>query len=448
MIVVIGAGPAGLAAAREIAQAGESLIIIDSQPRIGGQYWRHRGEVSGYKSSRSQNYFDEIFTNPLITLITGAYIWSAEKTDTGFILNYLRGGSEHQIFATRIILATGAYDRSLPFPGWSVPGVMTPGAAQALLKGNGVVAGDEVIISGTGPFLLPVATALAEAGAKVSVFEAQSPFRWLKSFPALLLNPGKFIELLYYLRKFFVYRIPLKFGYAVTRYENGSATVSSVSHNLNKSGTHWEVKADVVAVGWGFQPDVTLGGILGCQEKLDRDGTVIFKVDAHQQSSIPHIWIAGEATGIGGADLALIEGEIAGRAAIRKRIGLLRRFTRFRKRLFAKALQRSYPVSDGWQSWLEDETLICRCEEVTQSQICHSVVQLGADSARTSKLFTRAGMGLCQGRICARNVNDLVSTQLGIVVSDDERIAAHNRPIAAPLSLGLLGGLQGDGKKG
>lgn len=444
MIVVIGAGPAGLAAAREISRSGKAVIVVDSQPRLGGQYWRHRKEVSGYKSSRAYRYFDAILGNSLVTHINGAHIWSAEKTDEGFILNYLKDGAESQLFATRIILATGAYDRTLPFPGWNQPGVMTPGAAQALLKGSGVVSGEKIILSGTGPFLLPVAASLAEAGAQVQVFESNSPIRWLLSIPALILNPGKFIELIYYARKFIALKIPIKFGFAVIRFNRGEVVVTKISRNLEKSGETIAISADVVAAGWGFQPEVTLGGILGCREILDRDGTVIFQVNSKQESSVTNVCIAGEATGIGGADLALIEGAIAGRVCVGKKPTWYQIFTRLRKRLFARALQRSYPVGSGWQSWLDEESVICRCEEVTQSQICNSVVSLGADSARTSKLFTRAGMGLCQGRVCARNVSDLVASQLGIDVSDVERVAAHNRPIAAPLSLGLLG----DGRKG
>jgi NADPH-dependent 2,4-dienoyl-CoA reductase/sulfur reductase-like enzyme len=438
MIVVIGAGPAGLAAVRQISQSGNAVLLIDAAPRIGGQYWRHRSEVTGYRSKRSLPLFKAVLENPLVTYINNAHIWSVEKVGDAFLVNYVKAGEEHHLHASKLILATGAYDRSLPYPGWTSPGAMTPGAAQALLKGQGVRPGNSIVVSGTGPFLFPVATALAEAGAKVQIVEAHSPLRWLLSFPALLLNPGKFAELFYYAQKILFKRIPISFGCAVTRYENGVAEISRVSSNLTKVAHKNSISVDVVAAGWGFQPDVTLGGILGCQEIFDRDSTVIFAVDRNQRSSASNVWIAGEATGIGGADLALIEGEIAGRSAIGKPVGVIRAFTRFRKKVFAKALQRSYPVGTGWQSWLAAETLICRCEEVSHGEICNSVVELGAESARTSKLFTRAGMGLCQGRVCARNVNDLVATQIGTEISDIEKISAHNRPIAAPLTLGLL----------
>jgi hypothetical protein len=181
-----------------------------------------------------------------------------------------------------------------------------------------------------------------------------------------------------------------------------------------------------------------LGGILGCAQDLDKDKSVIFAVDQEQRSSISNIWIAGEATGVGGADLALVEGEIAGLSATGYRIPLKLIWKRGSKRIFARALQRSYPVGDGWRDWISEDTIVCRCEEVTCREIIESVKDLGAEDARTSKLFTRAGMGLCQGRICSRNVSEIVSDQTKSEISPTERIAGSNRPIAAPISLGLL----------
>jgi hypothetical protein len=202
-------------------------------------------------------------------------------------------------------------------------------------------------------------------------------------------------------------------------------------------------QVDVVAVGWGFMPDLSLGGIAGCAQRVDTDGTAIFSVGGAQRSSVESVWIAGEATGIGGADLSLVEGEIAGLSASGQEIPTVLRFNRMRKQIFANALKRSYPIRDGWQSWSEETTTICRCEEVKMGEIRESVTELGAEDSRTAKLFTRAGMGLCQGRICSRNVSEIVAGLTHCTVSDGERIASSNRPIANPISLGLLG----DGKK-
>lgn len=445
MIIVIGAGPAGLAAAEAASRNGTEVALIDSASRMGGQYWRHRRKVYGYQSHRAEKIFEKVLQAQSITHISEANVWSAEREGNLVRFNYLQGGTESSLTAEKVIIATGAYDRTLPFPGWDTPGSMTPGAAQSLLKGHGVLAGKKVIVAGTGPFLLPVATGLADAGAEiVALIDANSPLRWSLSPLAPLTNIAKFSELLYYARLIRKHRIRPQFGRAVTAFAGGVATISTINSGFEiKSGKSQSVSADVVAVGWGFVPDLSLGGILGCAQKVDSDGTVIFDVDRNQLSSQPHIWIAGEATGIGGADLSLIEGEIAGLAASGQKIEQSLLNQRVRKQRFADALRRTYPVRDGWRSWITSDTTICRCEEVNLAEITESVDELGAEDSRTSKLFTRAGMGLCQGRMCSRNVSEIVSGITQCAVTDGERIAASNRPIAAPISLGQLA----DGKK-
>jgi len=440
VIIVIGAGPAGLAAAEAASRNGSEVALIDSSSRMGGQYWRHRSKVTGYRSNRADEIFAKVSAAQSITHIYEANIWSAEREGNLIRVNYLQGGIESSLTAEKVIIATGAYDRTLPFPGWDTPGSMTPGAAQSLLKGQGVLVGKRIIVAGTGPFLLPVATGLAEAGAEiVALIDANSPLRWSLSPLALLTNIAKFSELVYYARLMRKFRIRPHFGRAVTTFANGVATISAVNSGFHiKSGKSQAMRADVVAVGWGFVPDLSLGGILGCAQRVDSDGTVIFEVDGNQLSSQPQIWIAGEATGIGGADLSLIEGEIAGLAASGQKIKHALLTERVRKQRFANALKRSYPVRDGWREWITSNTTICRCEEVKSQEIRDSVSELGAEDSRTSKLFTRAGMGLCQGRMCSRNVSEIVSGITQCAVTDGERIAASNRPIAAPISLGQL----------
>jgi hypothetical protein len=268
--------------------------------------------------------------------------------------------------------------------------------------------------------------------------------RWLLSLHALLLNPSKFVELVYYAKQLKKHRITPRFNRAISSFSGGQAMVIrlDLGFNFKKSGPE-TFAVDVVSVGWGFLPDVTIGGIVGCAQRVDTDGTTVFSVNTDQRSSVDNIWIAGEATGIGGADLALIEGEIAGLSASGQKISLTKKFTRLRREIFANALKRSYPIRDGWQSWPQDSTTICRCEEVKLGEIRESVSELGAEDSRTAKLFTRAGMGLCQGRVCSRNVSEIVAGLTNCNVSDAERVASSNRPIASPISLGLLG----DGKK-
>lgn len=427
MIAIIGAGPAGLSAAAAATRRGEEVIIIDSSSQLGGQYWRHLPSARNdshslhYDFSKAQELFDELLSQPLLTRYSNSQVWQAEKCGDQFHLYILRNGVEEKVVADKVILATGAYDRTIPFPGWTFPGVMTPGAAQAMLKGHGVLVGKKVVIAGTGPFILPVATGLAESGAEiVGLFEFNNPFRWIFNLHGLLLNPSKIAEAFYYLKKLQKQRVKIEFGKKVESATRSSAVVD---------GT--EIKCDVIAVGWGFAPDVTLAGILGAQLGVDSDGTVIVKVDRRQETNIPGLFAAGESTGIGGSTLSMIEGRIAGGG----RGGL----SRWRAQVFANGLKKVYPVPSILTKNLPEETIICRCEEVTRGQICTSIDELGAQSARTAKLFTRAGMGLCQGRVCGRNVSEIVADHLGQKVSDSERIAGSQRPLAAPISLGELG---------
>lgn len=427
MIAVIGAGPAGLAAAATAAERGEKVILIDAASQFGGQYWRHlpshRGDNNSlhYNFSKAEALFARVLSNKNITRYSNAHVWQAEKRDDAFHLFVIKDGVEEKVIAEKVILATGAYDRSLPFPGWTYPGVMTPGAAQAMLKSHGVLVGKKVVVAGTGPFILPVATGLAQSGVEiVGLFEYNQPWRWIFNLHGFLLNPGKILEALHYMKLLRKYKVQLRFG---KRIESATKTHAIVNGK--------EIEADVVAVGWGFLPDLSLASILGAQLKVDGDGTVVVAVDSNQQTSIQGLYAAGESTGIGGSTLALIEGTIAG--------GGRGKGARWRARVFARGLQRVYPVRSNWQSSLSPETIICRCEEVTLRDIHQSIDSLGAENGRTAKLFTRAGMGLCQGRVCGRNVSEIVATHTKEKVQDSERIAGSGRPLAAPISLGELG---------
>jgi len=431
MIAIIGAGPAGLAAAVTAAKKGEKVILIDSSTRLGGQYWRHLPSNWNQKRlpyfAEAQELFDQVLSSPLITWYSNAHVWQAEKKNKIFYLYVLKNGVEEVITAKKVILATGAYDRTLPFPGWTSPGVMTPGAAQAMLKTHGVLVGKKIVIAGTGPFLLPVATGLASAGAEiVALLEANKPWRWILNVHGLLLNPSKIREGIYYLKKLRSLGISIQYGSTVTSFEAGIAKIGEK-----------KISCDVVAVGWGFVPELSLAGILGAKLKVEKDGTVVIDVNQNQETSIQGLFAAGESTGIGGSVLAIAEGEIAA--------GKGNRLTRWRAQVFAKGLQRVYPVSSRWLSSLNSEVTLCRCEEVRVSDIHSAIVELGAQDGRSAKLLTRAGMGLCQGRVCGRNVSEVVASQLSREVPDQERIASASRPLAGPISLGELG--DGLGKK-
>jgi NADPH-dependent 2,4-dienoyl-CoA reductase/sulfur reductase-like enzyme len=422
-IAVLGAGPAGLAAAAAAHRAGARVTLVDANPRVGGQYWRHRpGEDSRVP-----------LRDVPLDFRAGHAIWHVER---GFTVHTDHG----EIQAERVIVATGAYDRQLPFPGWTLPGVYTAGGAQALLKGHGVVVGDRIVVAGTGPFLLPVAAGLAEAGARVlGVFEAGSPLGFARHPAAVARNLAKLTEGAGYLRVLRRHRVPFHTGKTVVAAHGDDQVRSVTVGTLDRTWkvvARREIDCDAIAVGYGFTPQLEIPLQLGCDTHLDIDGSLVATADDHQRASVPDVYLAGEVCGVGGVQLSLVEGEIAGTYAAGATPGprLLRR--RAAARAFATAMHQTYPVPPGWQTWLAGDTVVCRCEEVPVATINRSIVDLGATDPRAVKLLARPGMGLCQGRVCGYATACLVAGERPVTAAELRGMAA--RPIAQPISLGSL----------
>lgn len=464
-LVVVGAGPAGLAAAATALLGGLRVALIDGSTELGGQFWRHPphnalldpGADLHHGLATYQALVGTIRVAAAAgrcTLLLGHHVWTATRAGIatpggGLDLHLVdRSGPPGRegavrVRAPRVVLATGAYDRSLPFPGWDLPGVMTAGGLQALLKGSGVRAGHRVVVGGTGPFLLPVAAGLAARGASVVVCEANDPRRWARGLPAAAGLPGKLVEGLGYATALARHRVPVHLRTAVTA-AHGTHRVEAVTiSRLDRTGavvpgTGRTVEADAVGTGWGFVPQLDLALTLGARLTRSWDGTQVFAVDAWQRTSVDGVYAAGEITGIGGSELALREGQLAAEAVLRDagRAGATRpdglaavRARVARHRRFAAAMARAHPVPEGWTSWLPDTTLVCRCEEVTAGVVRRAVGE-GAEGARQVKQLTRAGMGWCQGRVCGPAVQALAG-------GED---CPPERLVASPVPLGALAG--------
>lgn len=425
-VAVVGAGPAGMAAAHVAAGAGCRVVLLDAGPRPGGQFWRHRTgsppDDPAYR--RLAGALSRVDHRP------DAAVWFAEP---GFLLHTSAG----EIAADRLVLATGAHDRVVPFPGWTLPGVTTAGGAQALLKGHGVLIGRRVVVAGTGPFLLPVAAGLARAGARVvGVFEASNPMRMIRRLPV---PAGKLVEAAGYAGTLARYRVPYRTGHAVVA-AHGDGEVAEVTvAPVDRPSATRRIACDALAVGYGFTPALELPLLLGCATTMDGDGLVV-AVDHAQRTSVAGVYAAGEITGVGGADLAIAEGALAGAAAAGAPPprGMLRRRTVLRR--FAAALRAVHPVPVGWPDWLADDTVVCRCEEVRHRAVREAVRELGATDARTVKLLTRTGMGWCQGRICGFAVGCLAARLSGREPNAGDLEAFAHRPIAQPITIGELAG--------
>jgi NADPH-dependent 2,4-dienoyl-CoA reductase/sulfur reductase-like enzyme len=453
-VAVVGAGPAGLAAAAAALAGGARVALIDAGRQPGGQYWRHR---PGDLGAVADLHHDLGTFRGLVAGVAGAvryfghHVWTVSGSAAdGFTVRSVAGDSEHEVAARSLVLAPGAYDRQVPFRRWDLPGVYTAGGAQALLKGNEVVVGRRIVVGGTGPFLLPVAAGLAARGAKVvGVYEANGPAGWARHTGAVLPVAAKLTEGAGYAATLARYRVPFRAHRAVVAAHGDGVLEAVTVARLDRewrivAGSERIVECDAAAVGWGFTPQLELPLALGVATRVDADDSLVVEVDEHQLTSVSGVYVAGEACGVGGAPLAVAEGEIAGTAAAAAATGArpgpvpgpLRRRRRALRR-FATAMHTVHPVRDGWQSWLGDDTLVCRCEEVTAGEVRAAVEDLGATDARTAKLLCRAGMGWCQGRVCGYATARLAASATG---SAPDLLGVSTRPIAAPISLGRLAG--------
>jgi len=465
-VAVVGAGPAGLAAATAAAGAGATVAVLDLGDRIGGQYYRHSAATDGgpfhhgwhaFRALR-ERFGRHVAAGRILHLAHHA-VWSIQPEPDRVTICAVEGERERlprTVRARAAIVATGTHDRHVPFPGWTLPGVMAGGGAQALLKGSGVAPGRRAVVAGTGPFLLPVADGLLAAGVQVAeIVEANTPWGIARYPGALAGAVTKLPEALGYGSRLSRHRVPYRVRHAVVAAHGADRLEAVTVARLDAGwkivpGSQRRIGCDLLAVGYGFSPQIELGLAAGCDTALGVDGSLVIATDGDGRTSCPRVYAAGETTGIGGADLAIVEGLLCG-DVVAADLGsrpAIERAARWRLRLrsralrrFAEALHRTYPVRDGWIDWLDDDTLVCRCEEVTHASVRSALVDLGAGDVRTVRLLARPGMGWCQGRICGGIVAGMVAHHAGRTVAADDLVAASRRAIGTPVPLSHLAAL-------
>ena len=380
-VVVVGAGPAGMAATVRASESGLRVALVDDNPEVGGQIWRN--EAKAPTSAEAKVWFRRIaaarfdrLTGTRVVGLGGPKALVAERDGRLVELDY-----------STLILSAGARELFLPFPGWTLPGVMGAGGLQAMVKSGLSVRGKRVVVAGSGPLLLAVASALRKHGAIIPSIIEQASWSKLARFGlGLWAEPGKVrqaIEL-----KASLLGVPYRAGWWPTEAEGDAGSIRSV---VVTDGRRTRVEAcDFLACGFGLIPNLELPSLLGCALTTDS-----VTVDPVQQTSVPGVYSVGELTGIGGLEPALLEGEVAGYAAS-GRIDQARALipARDRAKQFARTLERAFAPRSELRNLPRADTVVCRCEDVTA----------GAIAARSSwvdaKLQTRCGMGPCQGRIC------------------------------------------------
>ncbi len=379
-VLVVGAGPAGLAAAAAASECGARTAVVDDNPALGGQIWRGQlleknSGITGWAAKLRERRVENL---------CGAYVTHgnvekrtlfAQTQDALLVLGY-----------SKLILATGAREGFLPFPGWTLLNVMGAGGLQAMVKSGLPIGGKRVVVAGTGPLLLAVAAHLRQRGADIRIVCEQAAWTALAGFAlSLWSQPAKIREAFALKRK--LISIPFAANSWPMRARGKEALESVV---VSRNGTAQEIACDYLACGFHLVPNSELAALLGCRM---RHGCA--EVDECQESSVSDVFCAGELTGIGGLELSLIEGQIAGLAAAGRR-DRARSLGKRRQALqsFARKLESTFQLRHELKSLPDDSTIVCRCEDVTHARLTQQT------SWRAAKLHTRCGMGPCQGRVC------------------------------------------------
>ena len=386
-LLVVGAGPAGMAAAWRAAQTGLRVAVVDDNPAAGGQIWRGG-------PPEAQVWFERIRSVD-VQVINGARVFGHEGSRT-LLAETARGVCA--LSFSSVVLATGARERFLPFPGWTLPNVLGAGGLQALVKTGLPIEGKRVIVAGSGPLLSAVAAYLLAHGAQVLLIAEQaSSVRLMRFAAGLVSKRSQAFDLIRQLKN-----VPYRSGCWVAE-AHGTEKLegATIVRGGVRRGRRSQVTCDYLACGFHLVPNIELAELLGCEVNA---GSV--RVDEFQQTTVSNVYSAGETTGIGGLELSLVEGEIAGLAAAGKHEAARALFPlRAKQRKFADLLDRTFALREELKHLSTPQTIVCRCEDVTFERLrAHS-------SWRTAKLQTRCGMGPCQGRVCGGAVEFLFGWQ-------------------------------------
>lgn len=386
-LLIIGAGPAGMAAALAAAPSGARIVMLDDNPLPGGQIWRDGPQANVPDQARRlrerlqtcsnirRHAATRVIANP------GPKQLLVENDDDGWLISY-----------DKLILCTGARELLLPFPGWTLPGVTGAGGLQALIKAGLPVQGERVVIAGSGPLLLASAATAKKHGAQIQLIAEQASRTAVVGFAAQLPRwPGKWLQ---------------SFGLFDRHYRTATHVLAALGTDrlegvrLQQQGKIIELACDRLACGFGLIPNIQLGQALG----YAIEGQAL-AVDAWQASRADH-YAAGECTGFGGSELALVEGAIAGHAAVGDLEAARQLWPRrARWQGFAKALNQAFALDPQLKSLAGPDTLVCRCEDVPYGALT------GHTDWREAKLASRCGMGACQGRVCGGAVQHLFGWQ-------------------------------------
>lgn len=454
-LLIIGAGPAGMAAAVTARRHGLDVLVVDEQPSPGGQIWRNIETTTGTPRARllGAAYAEGAAAVARFRASGAAYepctqVWQIEPGPRAYMSH---DGLAMLVEARCLLLATGAQERPAPFPGWTLPGVMTVGAAQILLKSSGQIPDAPVWIAGNGPLPLLYAAQLLKAGGRIAGFlDTTPPQRRAaasgKFLAAALAAPGDIAKGLAWLAAL------RRAGVTVTRHVTdiealGEQAIERLRYR-SASSADITVPASLLLVHEGIVPTIHPTLALGCTHRWDvAQACFAPQLDEWGETSQPGVFVAGDGAGIGGAVAAGLRGAITA-VGIATRLGHLPEMqgmaaarplrTRLRRALASRPFLDALYGPRHAILVPEDRTLACRCEEVTATEIRAQVAH-GRPGPNQVKAFTRAGMGPCQGRQCAYTVASILAEAEGRAIPDLGLYRA--RPPFKPLTIGELAAL-------
>jgi thioredoxin reductase len=459
-LLIVGAGPAGLAAAVLAGRCGLDVVVLDENAQPGGQYYRQSrlvgtalpADVVGPSQADGRALIGQLDPKR-VRVCTGTTVWGTEAEAT---LLYTQDGHSGRIKAKAVIIATGAHERVLPFPGWTLPGVMTAGAAQTLLKSQAILPGKAVVVAGTGPFLYPVSTQLAAAGAEIrAICEVSRDRLWPLRVRQPYRHMAIYWEAIGYLIAMRRLGLHISMGSTVVEAAGDDVLREVVIADLDdtfheRPETRRRIPVDTLLTSFGFVPNTQLPRLLGCTLRWDAVQRAYF-VESNDRlmTSRPGIYIAGEIAGIGGHRVARAEGFCAAASAVTDMgrtidaVGMSElaaaRRVQSAGRQFSAHMLRTFALGAGMLDLIKPDTVVCRCESVPRSQIDY-FARVWQGAYRPVKQCTRAGMGRCQGRICGFAVTQL---------AEQHRIAHADVPLPDPVRLPIkplmLGDLAGAG---
>jgi NADPH-dependent 2,4-dienoyl-CoA reductase/sulfur reductase-like enzyme len=461
-LAVIGAGPAGMEAAIAASEAGVKTVIIDGLPREGGQYYRKPAPAFTASRKTVVEKEGDLLAKRLVgapaAKIFNALTWGIfkEEKSEGWLVGLYGPDALKWVHARTLVLANGAYDTPVAFPGWTLPGVITSGAALILVKSQGVAPGQRALVTGSGPLLLSSAAHLIEAGVEVvGVCETSRLFpKGIIYAPTMLGQLHRLQEGMQYFSLLLRKKVPYRTGWSILEVHGKEhveeAVIAEVdSKGIPLLGSLRTERVDTVVCGFGLTPNTGLARMIGCRmEYQPKKGGWVPLRDSMLQTSLPGVYMAGDGAGICGAENARWEGRLAGTAIalltghlgnqgaekIIKRIGP----QLARQRRFGRLLGELFSPKPGWISLARDETPLCRCEEVSLGEVKAAVAE-GARTLGEVKMVTRVGMGNCQGRMCERSVTGAIMQACLAEGATPDSVGMYSiRPPLHPLPMDFL----------